>query len=261
MTKLVGILNVTPDSFAEAAPSADAALAIERAATLIADGADVLDVGAESTRPGAVALDADQEWARLAPCLAKIVEHAHNAGVAVSVDTRHAATAARALGAGVDWINAVDGVSDAMAAVVAPSPCRLVVMHAVSVPVVRGQTLPPDIDVIAHLRAYFADRLDALERAGIARERVILDPGVGFGTTPRQALTILHAWPDLAALGCPMFIGHSRKSFQTLFTDAPAAERDDVTLALSGMLFTSGLDFLRVHDVARHAALRSALKG
>jgi len=261
MTAIVGILNVTPDSFAETGRTLEPAAAVERARGIMHQGADVLDVGAESTRPGAAPLDADAEWARLAPCLPRIIDAAAEAGVPVSIDTRHATTAARALDLGAAWINAVDGVSDSMAAVLAAQQCRVVVMHAVTVPVVTGKTLAPDLDAVAHLKRYFAQRLVALERAGVDRERVIIDPGIGFGTTPRHALQIVDRWRELADLARPVMVGHSRKSFLRHFTDAPAPERDDVTMALSGVLMAGGIDYLRVHAVARHVEMRRSLAG
>lgn len=259
MSRIVGILNVTPDSFAEARPTTDPDAAVAAATRLLEDGADVIDVGAESTRPRAEALTADEEWSRLAPCLARIVRLAEARGVPVSLDTRHAATAARGLDAGVSWVNDVSGVGEAMAAVLAPAGCTVVVMHAVTVPVDPSHRLAPDIDVVAHLTAWFAERIETLADAGIAPHRLVLDPGIGFGTSRRQAIELVARAPELAALGRPLCVGHSRKSFLTLFADRPAPERDDVTLALSAILFAHGVDYVRVHDVARHVALRTAL--
>lgn len=259
MTALVGILNVTPDSFAEAAPATAPEAAIARARQLLDDGADVLDIGAESTRPGARALTAAQEWDRLAPCLPPIVALARARGVTVSLDTRHPDTARRGIEAGVDWINDVGGAPEAMARAVAPTAARLVVMHAVSIPADAARRLPPDADPVAEILAFLRTRIATLEAAGIAPERIILDPGFGFGKSPRQQMAMLARFPEFAALGRPVLAGHSRKSFLSLFTDAPAPERDDVTLALSGVLMTLGADYLRVHDVARHARLRADL--
>lgn len=259
MSAIVGILNVTPDSFADAERRLAPQAAIAAAAAQLDAGADVIDVGAESTRPGGAAVTPDEEWGRLAPCLPQIVALARARGAAVSVDTRNGATAAHALAAGVDWINDVGGGSPAVAAAVAASGARLVVMHALSVPVIKGETLPPETDIIAHLRAWAGERLATLEAAGIARERIILDPGIGFGTTPRQAFAIIARLGELRALGCPLLVGHSRKSFLATATTAPAPERDDVTLALSGVLIAAGADYVRVHNVARHAALRERL--
>ncbi len=259
MTKIVGIVNVTPDSFANAEHALAPEAAIAEAADQLAHGADVIDVGAESTRPGGDAVTPEEEWARLSPCLPQILRLAHAHGAKVSVDTRNPGTAERAAAAGVDWINDVGGTGPEMAAVIAASEVTLVVMHAVSVPVVRGETLPPATDMIAHANAWFAERLETLAAAGIDPSRVILDPGIGFGTTPRHAFDVVARMPVLRALGRPLLIGHSRKSFLVTTTAAPAPERDDVTLALSGVLMLHGADYIRVHNVARHAALRERL--
>lgn len=257
MSALVGILNVTPDSFATEPLSPDAMR--EAAAALIDAGADVIDIGAESTRPGATPLSPDAEWARLAPCLADTVALAHGRGVAVSLDTRHPATAAKGIAVGIDIVNDVTGCGPAMAAVVAPARCRIVVMHALSVPVVAGEALPDEVDAVAQVSGWLAARIAALEAAGIARGRIILDPGVGFGKTKAQSVALCAGAPVFADLGCRVLIGHSRKSFLTLFRDGPAAERDDVTLAVSAILMARGVDYLRVHAVAAHRKLRDTL--
>jgi len=259
VSRIVGILNVTPDSFAEAAPTTDAATVLDRAAAMIADGADVIDVGAESTRPGATPLSPAQEWERLAPCLPPLVTLARTRGVLVSLDTRHPETARRGIEAGVHWINDVGGAPDAMARVVAPSQLRLVVMHSLAIPADPARRLPPDADPVAEVIAFLRERIDTLARAGIPRERLVLDPGFGFGKSPAQQIAMLARAAEFRALGCPVLVGHSRKSFLSLFTDAPAPERADVTLSLSGVLMALGVDYLRVHDVARHARLREAL--
>lgn len=253
--KLVGILNVTPDSFSDGGAFVDAAAAIAHAEALIADGAGVLDVGAESTRPNAQALSAEEEWTRLAVVIPDVVARAHAAGVAVSVDTRHAAVAQAALALGVDWLNDVTGFADAaMRAVAARSAARLVVMHSLSVPVDPKETLPEYLDPVAEVLAWGAARIAELEAAGIARERIIFDPGIGFGKTAAQSLEIIRRAGELKALGVPLLVGHSRKSCLTLMagTEKPAAERDPETLVLSEYMCGVGVEFLRVHNVQMH---------
>ncbi|MCF3933057.1 dihydropteroate synthase [Acuticoccus sp. M5D2P5] len=258
MTKLVGILNITPDSFSEPTSRLETDIAIAHAAGLIADGADVIDVGAESTRPRAEPLTADAEWARLAAPLPAIVALAHEAGIPVSLDTRHPRTAARGLEAGVDWINDQTGFVDAeMRRVVAGSAGPLVLMHALTVPVDPAVKLPPG-EPGPHLRRFFEARLEAMARDGIDTARVILDPGIGFGPSPAQAIAIM-ADAAAFALGHKVLIGHSRKSFFALVTDRPAPERDDVTLLASAFMMRARVDYLRVHDIARHKALATAL--
>ncbi|MBJ3776527.1 dihydropteroate synthase [Acuticoccus mangrovi] len=261
MTKLVAILNVTPDSFSETENRVDHRTAVKHALAMIEEGADVVDIGAESTRPNATSLDPEEEWARLGPCLSPILAAARERGVAISVDTRNAATARLALAAGVDWINDVTGFADPeMRAVVADSDGRLVLMHSLKVPVDPTVLLPEGADVLTTLMEFFAARLDLMERAGIARDRVILDPGLGFGKTAAQSLWLaLH--PDaFTALARPILIGHSRKSFLKLFTSRPAAERGDVTLAISAALLSRRVDYIRIHEVARHRALIDTIR-
>lgn len=259
MTKLVGILNVTPDSFATPplAPEAAATAALE----IIADGADVIDVGAESTRPGARTLTPQEEWERLAPGLPAIIAAAHAEGVSVSLDTRNPWTAQLGIAAGVDLINDVSGGGPEMAAIVAPTAALLVVMHALAVPPVAGRMLPPEADPLPLLRDWFEGRLDALDRAGIARDRLVLDPGIGFGKTPRHAMMLISRAAELSALGCHVMVGHSRKSVLGTFTEHGAAPdaRDDVTIALSAVMAVSGIDYLRVHAVARHREMLDVL--
>jgi len=261
MTALVGIVNVTPDSFAEATHRPDPDRALAHAEALLEAGAAVVDVGAESTRPGASELSAAQEWARLAPCLSRIVGGARRHGARVSLDTRHPETARRGIEAGVDWINDVSGTPDAMAAAVAPSAAKLVLMHNVTIPADPTCRLPADADAVAEVVVFLGTRIEALGQAGIGRDRIIVDPGFGFGKSPAQQMAMIVRVAEFRSLGCPVLVGHSRKSFMSLFTEAPAPGRDDVTLALSGVLATLGVDYLRVHDVGRHRAMLSGLAG
>lgn len=254
---LFGILNVTPDSF-----SGDGQLhgdPLAAADALVTGGADVVDIGAESTRPRAEKLDADAEWQRLAPVLAGLAERPWRGRVRLSVDTRHARTAERALAAGVEIVNCVDGIADpAMQAVLAARPCDVIVMHALSVPVDPALLLPPDCDVVQVVLDWKTGVLASARAAGIDAARLVFDPGIGFGKRAHQSLALVHGAERLVQSGGRWLFGHSRKSFLALFTSAPAAERDDLTLALSAGLAHAGVQMLRVHAVARHAALFDA---
>lgn len=254
MTKLLAILNLTPDSFSDGGQVDDVLAAIDR---LIEDGTDGIDIGAESTRPGATPLAPEAEWARLEPVLAEAIDHCHTRGVIVSLDTRHAHTAWRALELGVDWINDVGGFGDAaMIEAVKASDCKLVVMHALTIPADAGITLPDDADPVAEIARFFDERRQELEEQGIAPDRLIYDPGIGFGKSRRQSLALMQRMDELEA---PLLVGHSRKSFLSLFTDRPAAERDDLTLAFSAMM-AGKVAWLRVHEVKRHRALLNQLE-
>jgi len=240
MTKLVAILNLTPDSFSDGGLHTDPHASIKR---MREEGADIIDIGAESTRPGATPLTPEEEWQRLAPVLKSLPK------APFSIDTRHAATAQKSLAHGASWINDVSGFSDpAMVAAVKNTDCKLVVMHSLTVPADKSIVMADDADVVAEILSFAKARIAALETAGIARSRIIFDPGIGFGKTAAQSLTLLQHISALRACGVPLLIGHSRKSFLT-------GDRDTATLAISKQLIAQGIDYLRVHDVAAHRAL------
>lgn len=251
---LMGIVNVTPDSFSGDGKMARAA--VHQAQMLANSGADILDLGAESTRPGAMAITAEEEWARLEPVLHGIIDHAWRARVRLSVDTRYAETAARALDLGVDIINDVGGLADtAMLEILEEHDNDVVVMHALDVPVNPAHTLPEGCDVVAEILAWKARVTERARGHGIATHRLIYDPGIGFGKTPAQSLALIAAAATFKQSGGRWLYGHSRKSFLTTMTDAPPAQRDAATRAVSQQLAAAGVDYLRVHDVVGHAAL------
>jgi dihydropteroate synthase len=246
MTKLAGIVNVTPDSFSDGGQYTDTHSALAHIEQLIEDGADIIDIGAESTRPGATALSAEQEWERLSP----LFEGLNVSGAIFSLDTRHAENARRALDIGFHWINDVSGFKDnAMIETVKLYGCQLVMMHSLTVPADKNVTLPEDADVIDALLKWSQANVARLERAGIRRHRIIMDPGLGFGKTARQSGQIIERFIELKACKLPILIGHSRKSF------LGAGDRDAGTLAVSRQLIAKGVDYLRVHDVAAHVEL------
>jgi dihydropteroate synthase len=256
---IMGILNVTPDSFSgdgqfEHAP-------VQAAARLAAAGAQIIDIGAESTRPNATALTADAEWARLAPVLSAVARQPWRSQVRLSVDTRHAVTAERSLELGVDIINDVTSLADpALLQTLATRTCDVVVMHALSVPVDPALTLPADCNVVQEMLRWKAAAIARAQAHGIAAERLVFDPGIGFGKTAEQSLALMLRARELVTSGGRWLYGHSRKSFMKLFTGAEAAARDDLTLAFSAQLAHAGVQVLRVHEAARHAALLDRLQ-
>ena len=211
-----------------------------------------IDVGAESTRPGAVRIDPDEEWRRLAP----VLETCSGTGFVrpkISVDTCNPVTATRSLDLGVDVINDVAGLSTpAMIDAVAGRDCDVVVMHSLVVPADPNVTLPPDLDPVRAVIDWFETKIETLETAGIPARRLILDPGVGFGKTAAQSLALIEHVAAFAALGCRLLFGHSRKSFLQTLTKAPAADRDVETLAVSAHLADAGVELLRVHESRLH---------
>jgi dihydropteroate synthase len=254
---VAGIVNVTPDSFSDGGRFPDSERAVAHGLALLAAGADVLDVGGESTRPGAAPVVVEDELARIVPVIGALV--AQHPGVAISVDTSKAAVARAALAAGACLVNDVSAARDGvMLATVAATGAGIVLMH------MRGEprTMQSDTDyddIVAEVHAYLAERAEAALAAGIARERIFLDPGIGFGKSVDGNLALLAALPDLAALGFPVVVGASRKSFIGALSGAKVNERVSGSLAaLVGALELPRV-MLRVHDVAETAQFLTVL--
>ena len=260
--RIMGIVNVTPDSF-----SGDGLLGgdpVAVAEALVEAGVDILDIGAESTRPNGQAVSPEDEWQRLQALLQALAQRPWRTRVQLSVDTRHAASAARALALGVDLINDVTGLGDPqMPAALADSrsACAVVVMHALTVPVDPAVTLPEDCDVVAEVLRWKDAITARAQAAGISPQRLVYDPGLGFGKNARQSLALALRTRELVQSGGQWLIGHSRKSFLKLFSAADAAQRDDLTLAFSAQFADAGAHWLRVHAVQRHVALFDTLCG
>ena len=244
----MGILNVTPDSFSDGGQHADLASALGHARQLIAEGAELIDIGGESTRPGALPVAAEQELARTVPVVAAL--RAEWDGL-ISIDTSKAAVARAALAAGADVVNDVSGLQrdPELAAVCAASGCGVVVMHMQGQP--RSmQAQPHYTDVVAEVRGYFAQRLACLTAAGIAAEALCFDPGIGFGKNLEHNLTLLRQLDQLSVGGRPLLLGVSRKSFigQALGTPDQAA-RESPTVALTAFARQKNVMLHRVHEV------------
>ena len=253
---VMGVLNVTPDSFSDGGRYLDPQAAIVHARRLAAEGADILDVGAESTRPygGAVRISLEEERARLAPLLSDVVA----LGVPVSIDTLKAAIAAWALDLGAAIVNDVWGLQgDAdMARVVAEHQAPVVIMH-------NRMSVDPAIDIVAEVTDFFRRSLDIAARAGIPRQRIVLDPGIGFGKTAEQSLTCiarLDAWREF---GVPLLVGASRKRFIHSIAPSEPMDRLGGSLAAHLLAVENGATIVRVHDVAATAqalAVASAIR-
>lgn len=245
MTIVMGILNVTPDSFSDGGRYVAADDAIARGLELRDHGATIVDVGGESTRPGAAAVDPIVEQARVIPVIEGLVAE----GVAVSIDTMHADTARAAVAAGASLINDVSGgLADAdMARVVAESDVRYVAMHW------RGgaDAAPDYADVVTDVRDELAARVDALQRVGVDPSRIVLDPGLGFAKNPEHNWALLARLDELTALGHDVLVGASRKRFlgALLAEGAPMEARDQPTAVVSALAARGGAWAVRVHDV------------
>jgi dihydropteroate synthase len=250
-TLVMGIVNVTPDSFSDGGryPTADAAIAA--GLQLAGEGADIVDVGGESTRPGHAPVDGETELARVLPVIAGL---ATATAAPISVDTAKAAVAEAALKAGACIVNDVSGLGrdPGMAGVVAAHGAALVLMH-------NRAKADPALDILAELSTFFYRALDRALAAGIRPERIVLDPGIGFGKTLEQNLTILARLDTLAALGFPILIGVSRKSFIARLVPSEPHDRLPGSIAANLIAVLAGAAIVRVHDVAAHVqALRVA---
>jgi dihydropteroate synthase len=267
----MGVLNVTPDSFSDGGSFLDAEAAVARARELVAEGADILDVGGESTRPGAEPVPAEEELRRVLPALEGIA--AEGLDVEVSIDTSKAAVARAAIAAGATMVNDVSALraDPAMVEVVVDSGVDCCLMHMLGEPRTMqrpggagGPSGPKYKDVVDDVKAFLAERLDFAVRAGVREERLLLDPGIGFGKTVAHNLELLARLGELTTLGRPVLVGTSRKSFIARIVADAAGESDPVSVArrLPGTIATNvlalerGASVFRVHDVA---AVRGAL--
>lgn len=242
---LMGIVNVTPDSFSDGGRFAGVDAAVAHAERLAAEGADVVDVGGESTRPGAAAVPADEEIRRVVPVVERL--RARGFPLPISVDTTKAEVGRAALAAGADLVNDVSALADpGLARAAAEAGAPVVLMHA------RGPADGPAAyrDVVAEVTAELAAALARAEAAGIPRERTILDPGLGFAKSLEHNLALLAGLPALRALGRPLLVGPSRKSFLGGITGAPVEGRLAGTLAAVAAAVLAGAEWVRVHDVA-----------
>ena len=239
-TYVMGIINVTPDSFSGDGLGTDVDAALAHALRFQDEGADILDVGGESTRPGHAPVDEDEELRRVIPLIERL---AGSATTPISVDTYKASVARRALAAGATMVNDIWGLrrDPEMAGVVAEAGVPVVVMHNQEAPIYK--------DVVADVMAILRESLRRAEAAGIPREWVIVDPGIGFAKRPEHSLELLRRLGDLHALGCPILVGTSRKSSIGAVLGLPVEERLEGTAATVAIAIANGADIVRVHDV------------
>ena len=242
-TLVMGVVNVTPDSFSDGGRFLDPQAAIAQARRLATEGADILDIGAESTRPygGAVRVSVEEERARLEPVLTEVMA----LGCPVSVDTMKAPIAAWAVDLGAAIVNDVWGLQrdPDMARVVAERGVPVIIMH-------NRDAADPAIDIVADVTSFFERSLEIAARAGIARERIVLDPGIGFGKTPGQSITCIGRLAAFRKFGLPLLVGASRKRFIHTITPSEPMERLGGSIAAHLVAVENGAAIVRVHDVA-----------
>jgi dihydropteroate synthase len=245
--RVMGVVNVTPDSFSDGGEFLDPAAAIAHGRRLAAEGAGILDIGGESTRPGAEPVDADEELRRVLP----VIDALAGADAQISIDTTKAEVAARALDAGASIVNDVSAFRFApeLAGVVADAGAECCLMHMLGEPRTMQED-PRYDDVVADVRAFLEERMEFATAAGVREERIWLDPGIGFGKTVEHNLELLRRLDEIVALGRPVVVGTSRKSFLGKLTGRPEKERLPGTIATNVLALERGARVFRVHDVA-----------
>ena len=254
---VMGILNVTPDSFSDGGLHVGVPAAVAHARSLLAAGADIIDIGGESTRPGSVEIAVEEELQRVVPVVEAL--RCEFPGALLSVDTRHAGVARAALVAGADIVNDITGLADpVMRQVCRELPCGIVLMHMQGNPATMQQN-PVYTDVVAEVRGFFESRLSLLESEGVDPRRVCFDPGIGFGKTVEHNLALIRELESLRVQDRPLLMALSRKRFMGAVLGDAAAAREQVwpTLTMSLLAAERGADMHRVHDVAE---LRGALR-
>ncbi len=250
---IMGVVNVTPDSFSDGGKFLSMDKALEQAGKLVDEGVDILDIGGESTRPGSASVDADEELKRICPILEELVK----AGVPVSVDTSKPEVMRHAIAAGAAMINDVNALRapGALAAVAASESVAVCMMHMQGKPA-NMQENPQYVNIIHEVMAFLDDRIQAAVAHGIARERIIIDPGFGFGKTLQHNFSLLKGLKQFGQLGVPVLTGISRKSMLGMITGNPVDRRVHESVAAAVLAVMNGADIVRVHDIK---ATRDAL--
>jgi dihydropteroate synthase len=246
-TLLMGVLNVTPDSFSDGGEYFRIDAAVDRALQMAKEGAQIIDIGGESSRPGAEPVSEEEELNRVLPVVEALVSEVN---IPISIDTYKSIVARSCLEAGASIVNDISALrfDDAITELVAEYNAYVVLMHMKGTP--RNMQNSPDYgDVMGEIEAFFEERITTAESGGIARESIILDPGIGFGKTPFHNFTILSQLERFSSLGLPLLVGPSRKSFIGMTLDLPENERLEGTAASVTAAVLNGAKIVRVHDV------------
>jgi len=255
---IMGIINTTPDSFYPGSRVPDPRTAVERAMEMLDSGASIIDIGGESSRPGAGAIDWQEEVRRVVPVVRGIRERRPEA--IISVDTYNFNTASQALSEGADIVNDITGLVDpAMIEVVAKNGAAVVIMHMKGTPSTMSR-LTDYSDVVSQVKEQLLERCEKAVAGGVRKDGIILDPGIGFAKNALQSLEILKNITDFTCLKYPVLVGHSRKSFMGYVSGLPVENRLEETLAVSTYLYLKGVKILRVHDVEEHRRIFDILK-
>ncbi len=264
-TKIMGILNITPDSFSDGGLYCNLEQALHHTKKLLDDGADIIDIGAESTRneikptekqeeitqdQPILLAGAELEWQRLKDILPLICKIVKDAKKEISLDSKNPETVAKALEYDIDYINDVSGCNNPqMIDLVARSNTKIILMHNLGIPANPKVTMPEDINIINEIQSWLLNQANLLIKHGINKDRIILDPGISFGKTAHQSMEIIRNIKKFIDIGYPLLVGHSRKSIYNLYTNVPRNMRDIETYITSTFLMSQGTDYIRVHDV------------
>jgi dihydropteroate synthase len=256
-TQLMGILNATPDSYYDKSRFSDEESAVARGQQIFFEGADIIDVGGESTRPrniytneDSVKVSVEEELRRVIPVITQLKQLIP---IPISIDTMKPEVAAQAVAAGAAWINDVSGFRHPeMRDIAASSGVKICVMHMHGDPYTMQLNPNYDKPIINHIKHWFSDTLEKLIEAGVKEKNIVLDPGIGFGKTVAHNLEIIHNLPELKSLGFPVLLGLSRKYFMSKILNKPPTELLSATLAMNTVAILSKVDFIRVHDVREH---------
>ncbi len=251
----MGILNLSPDSFSDGGTWDDEEALLRQIDAMNADNVQMIDIGAESTRPNALAIGAEQEWKRLQPVLTLVSQRFRGQSIRpmLCVDSRHASTLEKALQHGADMINDVSGLRNpAILEIAKEHACQVVAMHSMSIPADREILLSTSDSAVNQLRDWLHHRIDRWLDNGLDLNKIIFDPGIGFGKNPLQSLELLRQCQAFKESGLRLLIGHSRKSFMNGFTDQPFGQRDLETLGISLSLCQQGVEIIRVHNPIMH---------
>lgn len=251
-TLIMGILNVTPDSFSDGGRFDNIENALKQAETMVTDGADILDIGGESTKPGYGGVSAEEEWSRLEPVLRALVPISR---VPISVDTQKAVVAEKALKLGAHIINDIWGLQKD------PDMVRVIGDYQAPVVIMHNQDGTAYANMMRDILAFLENSIEMAFKRGLSRNQIIVDPGIGFGKTPEQNMEVLSRLDEFKSLGCPILLGVSRKSVIGRTLNLPVGERLEPTIALGTLGIAAGVDILRVHDVLENkkAALMTDL--
>ncbi len=254
--QLMGIVNITPDSFSDGGRYCHAEAALQKILALASQGAAVIDIGGQSTRPNARQISAEEEWQRLEPVLKLLAQELPRrlAWPHISLDSYHPEVISKALQIyPIDWVNDVKAGEDiALLKIVAEKGCKIVLNHSLAIPPRDNLVLPFELNPLTYLLAWAEKKVEELGALGISPAQIILDPGIGFGKSLFQTLSVLREVDQLKKSGCQILVGHSRKSFFKMISSSEARERDFETVGISHYLSRKGVDYLRVHNVEAH---------